>query len=157
MILDRHAIYTKLKSAIYEVLHRSKKSIVTIAKETGIGANHLERSTLHKPQGCNFQLEWIPLVTASTGNYLILDTLEQYVGRVGIPLPPSSGASAADICRQSMRAMKEFGELIAVIEKGLKKDDRIDPDESARIQREGYQALQAILMLMESCKPENID
>lgn len=150
-ILDKDAIREKMKDVTREVIHRSKKPLKAIAAETGIGHSHLERSAITPPVGCNFPIEWVPLVTISADNYLILDTLEQYVGRVGIPLPPLRGASPADVCRAVMKSVKEFGELIAEVERSVN-GNCLDSRKRARIQKEGYEALQTILILLSVCK-----
>lgn len=149
----RSLISDNLKASVHEVIHRSPKPQQHICTETGIGFNHLTRSALTGPSGCNPQLEWIPLVTLSANNFLILDTMEHMVGRVGVPLPPTGGACTADICRLAMRSICEFGEFVAEVEKATE-DNIIKPSERERILKEGYEALQAILTLMEACKGE---
>lgn len=151
-LLNKEIIEHELKDAIYEVLHNSEKPLKAISQETGIKYSTIERTGLKTKSKSNFQLWWIPLVTLSSNNYNVLDKLEQLVGRVGVPLPPPlCGASTADICRSTMAAMKEFGELIAEIERATA-DNQIKQSERERIQREGYQALQALLVLLLACK-----
>lgn len=150
-ILDKQTALNETKDAIYETLHCSEKPLKAISCETNIGLNHLTRSALKGPSGCNFQLEWIPLVTLSANNFIILDTLEHMVGRVGIPLPPQEGISTADVCRLTIKSVAEFGELMREVERAVA-DEKIKPAEREHIIREGYHAVQAILHLMESCK-----
>ncbi len=146
-----------LTDCLYSTIHRNKKPLKVIAEEIGMSENYLTRAALPDQEdsetgtGCRFPLKkLIPLIRA-TNDFSVLDTIERNLGRVGVPLPTPSGALTADICRLTMHSVSEFGELIGWIEKAVD-DGKVTPAENEKIQREGYQAVQAILALMEVCK-----
>jgi hypothetical protein len=148
---------TTIKECLYNTIHHNDKSLKVIAEEIGMSENYLTRAALPDADesdtgtGCRFPLKkLVPLIKA-TNDYSVLDAIEQSVVRVGVPLPPLCGASTADICRLTMQSVGEFGELVREVERAIA-DNQIKPSERARIQKEGYEALQAILGLLLSCK-----
>lgn len=142
-----------LQEAIWDTVHNSKKPAKVIASEIDMGLSHLTRAALPKENGsgCNFPADKITPTIRSTQKYLILDVIEQSVGRVGIKIPPIRNVSTADICRLTMASVREFGEMVAEVERALVNNE-IDPVERKKIFCEGYQAIQAILSLMLACK-----
>lgn len=146
-----------IRECLYNTVHRNKKTLKAIAEEIGMSENYLTRAALPDAEdsetgtGCRFPLKkLIPLIRA-TNDFSVLDIIEHNLGRVGVPLPTPSGTLTADICRSTMHSVKEFGELIGWIEKAVD-DGKVTPAENEKIQREGYQAVQAILALLEVCK-----
>jgi len=144
-----------LQEAIYEVVHNSKKPAKKIAEECGMELSH--NTSAAKPKeggsGCNLPTDKINPISRSAENDLILDVLDWGSGRIGIKILPRGDMSSADVCRLTMRSVKEFGELVAAIEKALN-SDKLEPADRKKIWREGYEALQAILTLMMVCKGE---
>jgi hypothetical protein len=151
--------YKPIRECVYETIHRNEKSLKQIAEDLGIEPNTLTRYGLpdfdekETGSGYAFPLKHLSNLVKSTNNYSVLDAIEQSVGRVGVPLPPPNGASTADVCRLTMRSVTEFGEFISEIERSVD-DDTIKPSERKRIIKEGYEAVQAILALMEACRGE---
>ena len=146
-----------IREALYSTIHRNKKPLKAIAEEIGISENYLTRAALPDAEdsdtgsGCRFPLKkLVPLVRA-TNDFAVLDVIERSLGRAGVMIPPAGKAKTADICRLTMSSVKEFGEMVGEVEKSLR-DNKIKTEERERIQREGYQALQAILALMAACK-----
>lgn len=118
--------------------------------------NYLTRSALPDPEeaetgsGCRFPLKkLIPLIRA-TGDFTILDHMEDALGRVAIPVPRVS-ESMKDICRLTMKSVKEFGELMATLDASMA-DGRLTENEIVALQAEGYEAVQAITNLMYNIK-----
>jgi len=72
--------------------------------------------------------------------------LARELGGVYITLPRVEG-SLDPIQKQCMTAIKEFGELITACADALA-DDKLEPDERARILREGHEAVTAIMALL---------
>lgn len=147
-----------LKDQLYSTLHRNTKPLKLIAEEIGVSENYLYRSALPDADesetgtGCRFPLKLLPALIRSTGNFAVLDFIEQSLGRVAFTLP-SPDCRLSDICRLAMIAVKEFGELMAEMEASIA-DNILAEDEKTRITKEGYDALQAINSLLESVQRE---
>ena len=146
---------TTLKDCLYRTIHRNHKPLKAIAEEIGMAESYLTRSALPDPDesdtgtGCRFPLKkLIPLIHA-TGDFAVLDHIEQSLGRVAVALPASGRRELKDICRLTLRAVREFGELMAAIEKSMA-DDLITAGELERIRKEGYGAVQAIMTLISA-------
>ncbi len=148
-----------LKDCLYQTLHRNNKPLKAIAEELGVSESYLYRSALPDQEdsetgtGCRFPLKkLIPLILV-TGDYCTLDHIENALGRVAIFLPKSD-AGLTDICRMSLRSVREFGELMAEVTKSLE-DSRIRDDEMSRILTEGYEAQQAIAALIAAIEKKS--
>lgn len=77
-------------------------------------------------------------------------------GGVFVKLPKPTGNTrlhALRTERQALVCVKEFGELMGEVHDSLL-DNSIRPDERKRIAKEGYEALQAILTLLELTEQE---
>ena len=143
-----------LKDCLYATVHRNQKPLKLIAEEIGMSQNYLTRAALPDHEecdtgsGCRFPLNrLIPLIRA-TGDFTILDHIEDSLGRVAIVKPPAS-AGNSEVCRQAMAAVKEFGDLMGKLDAGLA-DGKLTDAERERIIEEGYEALQAIVCLMHT-------
>jgi len=64
---------------------------------------------------------------------------------------PKGNAGNGPHYKLAMKAVKEFGELMSTSERALD-DGRISQQERTRLEREGYQAIQAIVSFLESVK-----
>ena len=148
-----------IKDALHATIHRHPtKSVAAIAEEIGISENYLYRSALPDQDmdgqgtGCRFPLKaLIPLVRA-TGDFQVVDYIEYTLGRVGIVLPRLSG-TMREISRLAMQAAVEFGQLMASAGKSMD-DGRISTGELRRIEKEGYEAVQAIMTMVEAVRRE---
>ena len=142
-----------LEEGIYETAHHSNTPLKAIAAELDMSISSLTRAGLprHSDSWASFPSHKINPLIRVTNNFLMLDILEQNAGRVGVSLPPVGGAPTSDVCRQTMAAVREFGELVAEVEKSLA-DNNIRRSECARIEKEGYEAVQAIMTLITACK-----
>jgi hypothetical protein len=141
-----------LKDCLYATIHRNRKPLKAIAEELGMSENYLTRSALpdleesETGSGCRFPLKkLVPLIRA-TGDFSVLDHIEDSLGRVAIPIPKAAGASA-EIVRLTMKSVKEFGELMSVLDDSIA-DGRLTGEEIARLRSESYDAIQAISALM---------
>lgn len=143
-----------LKDCLYRTIHRNEKPLKLIAELLDVSESYLARAALPDQEesetgtGCRFPLKkLIPLIEV-TGDFQVLDFIERSLGRVAINAPKSVN-SLSDMCRLSLRSVKEFGELMSNVEVSLS-DGRITPEEKERIGMEGYQAIQAIVALMQA-------
>jgi hypothetical protein len=146
------------REALYQTIHQNKKPLKAIAEEIGMTANHLTKAALPEPDeqeggsGCSFPLrKLIPLIRA-TGDFSVLDQTEQSLGRVAFKLPECA-ASQDRIYRLTMKSVKEFGELMAQLDAGMA-DGFLTPQEIKRINKEGYEAIQAIAVLLKNIEQE---
>ena len=148
-----------LKDALHATIHRHPtKSVAAIAEEIGISENYLYRSALPDQDmdgqgtGCRFPLKsLIPLVRA-TADFQVLDYIEFSMGRVAVTLPAvDRSQTVGDISRLAMLAAVEFGQLMAAAGKSLD-DGEISATEMKRIEREVYEAVQAIMALLMAMK-----
>jgi hypothetical protein len=145
-----------LKDTIHRTVHGNKKSARAIAEELAMNYGILIRCSLPDPEesdtgsGCSFPLKrLIPLIRC-TNDYQILDYIEDALGRVAIPIPKEE-ITVAGCCRLTMHSVAEFGQLVAEMEKACA-DRRITDIERERILKEGYEAIQAIVHLLESVR-----
>lgn len=143
-----------LKDCLYETIHKNPKPLKLIAEEVGMSENYLTRAALPDPDesdtgsGCRFPLKkLIPLIRA-TGDFAILDHIEHSLGRVAIKMP-KPGASEDHFYHLTMKAVKEFGELMSEMDASLA-DGRLTEREISRLKKEGYEAIQAIMSLLKS-------
>lgn len=150
-----------LRENLYNTIHLNKKPLKVIAEEIGISENYLTRAALPDAEdsdtgtGCRFPLKkLIPLIRA-TNNYSVLDHIEHSLGRFGVLLPPPGRMPAADVARLTIRTISEFADVMKEVERSLQ-DNKIQSDERERIERKGYQAVQAILTLMAACKGKEL-
>lgn len=143
-----------LKDCLYATVHRNHKPLKLIAEEIGMSQNYLTRSALPDPEecetgsGCRFPInKLIPLIRV-TGDFAILDHIEDSLGRIAI-VKPTAAHTSREICRQAMKSVKEFGELMASLDVGLA-DGKLTDAERERITDEGYEAMQAIVCLLQT-------
>ena len=85
----------------------------------------------------------VPGVTLATGSFLLLDSLEAAVGRVGIPLPSGEDLELGTI----RRVMREFAELVETACSALE-DGTITAAELGNVRRDGIEAIAAIHQLI---------
>ncbi len=148
-------VQAELQQAFYVTVHHGNIPLKDIAAEFGETINFLTKVGLPLDQGgCYYQVQKLPKLLRLSGKYDVLDVLERSVGRIGVPLPSPDGASKKDVLHLALKSTKEYGELIDEIERATS-DDIIKPSEREHIIKEGYEAVQAILTLMEACKGEN--
>jgi hypothetical protein len=145
-----------LKDCLYRTLHQNHKPLKAIAEELSMSVSYLTRTALPDQEesdtgsGCNFPLKkLIPLVHA-TGDFTVLDFIEQSLGRMSVVLPDPS-ANISDICRLTMTSVREFGHMMSEIESGIA-DGKITERERERILKEGHEAIQAIMNLIYTLK-----
>lgn len=145
-----------LKEALHATIHKNRKSVAAIAEEIGMSENYLYRAALPDQEmdgqgtGCRFPLKGLVPLVRATSDFQVLDYIERILGRVAIVLPTGDG-DFAEISRRSMRAIGEFGELMQEIDKSLD-DGKITASELEMIEKEGYEAVQAIMAMLSVIK-----
>lgn len=146
-----------LKENLYRTIHKNEKPLKAIAEEIGVSENYLTRAALPGAEesdtgsGCRFPLDKLIVLIRATGDFCVLDYIERILGRVAITIPPKRRTPIRDICRLTVKATANFGELVSDIEKSLS-DNLLDQGECDRIQDEGYRTIQQIVLLTNACK-----
>lgn len=145
---------TTLRECLYRTIHNNEKPLKAIAEEIGMSENYLTRSALPDADdsetgtGCRFPLKkLIPLINA-TRDYSTLNFIENALGRVAIELPRKK-CGTDEICRLTMRSVREFGQLISQVDAGMA-DGKVSAEEKQQIIREGYEAIGAIMALIKN-------
>ena len=147
-----------VKDAVYIMIHRHPSlSVEAIAEQLGMATSYLYRAATPDPDmagpdasGVRFPLKLAVPLTKITGNFLLLDTMEQLCGRVAVPIPQPSGLSIADLQSGAIKAAAEFGDVMQEIHISMK-DNSISAQECKRITDECWQAIQSIMELIVKC------
>jgi hypothetical protein len=141
-----------LRDTLYQTIHRNHKPLKLIAEDIGMSENYLTRAALpdHEDSetgsGCRFPLKKLVPLIQSTGDFSVLDQIEDSLGRVAIPVPKATGTSM-EIVRLTMKSVKEFGELMSMLDASIA-DGRLTDDEIAHLKVESYHSIQAITALV---------
>ena len=141
-----------LRDMLYQTIHRNPKPLKRIAEDIGMSENYLTRAALPDPEesetgsGCRFPLKKLVPLIQSTGDFSVLDHIEDSLGRVAVQIPRNPGSSG-EIVRLAMKSVKEFCELMSVLDAGIA-DGRLTDKEILSIKTESYHAIQAITALM---------
>lgn len=114
-------IYSVLKNAIYETIHRSKKDINEISEETGISYNLLSRYCYPDDNTSMAKMPLqvlLPIIIASDNN-AILDYFENKRGRVAFKIPRgcmpkiAEGELVEDYQKVTINAVKALREFLS--------------------------------------------
>jgi hypothetical protein len=140
------------RECLYNTIHRNKKPLKAIAEEIGMSENYLTKAALPDPEesetgtGCRFPLKKLIPLIRTTEDFSVLDSIERSLGRVAVPIPPATPACLKDVCRLSLRAVREFGELMTEVEKSIA-DETVTEQELEQVRKEASHAFQAIVNL----------
>jgi hypothetical protein len=143
---------TTLKDCLYRTIHRNQKPLKQIAEEIDMAISYLTRSALpdqdESETGCGvrFPLKKLVPIIRSTGDFCVLDFIEQSLGRVAFKLPAGENTTK-EIFHLSLTSVKEFGELMSELDASFM-DGRITDKEKIKIRKEGYEAIKAIMTLL---------
>ncbi len=147
-----------LKEALYNTIHHHpKKSPDQMAEELNMSSSYLARAALPDADmdeingtGVRFPLKQLIPLIRTTGDFQALDFIEQSLGRVAIPIPPSR-ASLQTLQTDALRAAAEFGDLMTEVADSCE-DNKLTKKESKKICKEGWEAIAAIAQIMASCE-----
>lgn len=143
-----------LREHTYETVHRNRKPLKQIAEDVGMSVSYLTRCALPDTEenengsGCPFPLKKLVPVVRATGDFQMLDHIEHELGRVAIVLPKPN-ASHPQVYKLTLRAVKEFGELMGNLDESMA-DGRLTDKERDHVIHEGQEAMQAIVNLLHS-------
>jgi len=136
--------------ALYDVVHQSKVSAKAQAEELGISYQLLVNTANHDLKQPRLHADRVVALTKASGNFALLDYMEQACGRVAMTIPPHD-SSARDLMRAAVEASSRFGGLAQDIAAALH-DERITAAEAAGIEEAGYRAAQAIMAAIAAAK-----
>jgi len=135
-----------LRDALYETVHNGGVPMKRLSDQLGISYSYLANAANPNLDDFNFQLRHLmPLINA-TGNFAVLDHLENACGRVAFCLP-KAGKDHLEITQGLLDLMGRFGDLSHEMRKILA-DGQIDDHEYKRVEPVFFGLLQEIAGLM---------
>ena len=148
-----------IKDALHNTIHRHDSlTVEAIAEQLNMTPSYLYRAALPDPDtdgpnasGVRFPLKQLVPLIKVTGDYQVLDTIEQLLGRVAVPVALNSSVTIKELQVSAINAASEFGEVMKEINDSIK-DNKITDDERERIEKESWQAIQAIMQVIMSCR-----
>jgi len=154
--ITRHQTKT-LKEALYDTIHHHHSlTVEAIAEQLDMPKSYLYRAALpdmdtdgENASGVRFPLKQLVPLIRTTNDYQVLDLIEFTLGRVAITIPNKNSTTVRDVQDNALSAMVEFGELIKEIQLAIA-DGNISDKEQERIERDGREAIQAIMLLINS-------
>jgi hypothetical protein len=128
------------KRALHATIHEATQAARAIAENAGIGYQFL-CATANPSLRDQLPFMRLPLVLESSDNLTYVRFLADLQHAAVVPLP-HRGADA-DV-RQASATMREFAEFLEA-GAAASDDDVVTPEEFARVEREGQEAVEAIL------------
>lgn len=150
----RNAGEYTIHEAAYDVLRASELRMATIATRTGIPYDTLKSWTV-EPDNPAQSYRAMPAhqvvpITLATGNFRILDVMEQAVGRVAFALPAVTDAPR-DVLTETAAATREFGDVLTALGRAVAAR-RISAGEMDQIEDEAYEAIAEILRAVAAAR-----
>jgi hypothetical protein len=143
-----------LKDALYTTIHNNKLSIEAIADPLNMAPSYLYRAALPDPDtdgpnasGVRFPLRQLVPLIRITGDCGVLDLIEFQLGRVAIPIPKHHH-DPADIQTKAIESVVKIGKLVKGIRDSIS-DGKISAKEQVLIEKEGREAIQSIMALIQ--------
>ncbi len=142
-----------LKEAVRNTIHNHHSlTVEAIAEELGMSPNSLYRWCLPDQDekngtGARFPLKKLAPLVRVTGDFQILDYLENSLGRVAFDIPKKTCLSLKDVQNLAINAAAEFGDLMTEVAEDYK-DDNLTKAEKRAIIKEGWEAITAIVRLI---------
>lgn len=139
---------TTLKDSLYETIHNSGIPMKRLSDQLGISYSYLANAGNPNLEEFNFQLKHLmPLINA-TGNYAVLDYLENACGRVAFVLP-EAGTDHLEINQGLLDLFGRMGDLSYQM-KGILADGQVDDHEYRRVEPLFFDLLRDLAGLMAS-------
>ncbi|MGB3209456.1 MAG: phage regulatory CII family protein [Desulforhopalus sp.] len=154
--ITKHQTKT-LKDALYDTIHHNGSlTIEAIAEQLDMTKSYLYRSATpdadtdgERATGVRFPLKQLVPLIRTTGDFQVLDLIEFTLGRVALPLPKIGSLTTKDVHANALNAVVQFGDLIKEIQISIA-DGQISEKEQDRIDKEGREAIQAIMLLLRT-------
>jgi hypothetical protein len=139
---------TTLRDALHETVHNGGVPMKRLSDQLGISYSYLANAANPNLDDFNFQLRHVmPLINA-TGNYAVLDHLENACGRVAFCLP-QAGKDHLEITQGLLELVGRMGDLSHKMREILA-DGKVDEQEYKRVEPVFFGMLQEIAGLMAS-------
>ena len=139
---------TTLRDALHESVHNGGVPMKRLADQLGISYSYLANAANPNLDDFNFQLRHLmPLINA-TGNYAVLDHLENACGRVAFCLP-QAGKDHLEITQGLLELVGRMGDLSHKMREILA-DGQVDGHEYKLVEPVFFGLLQEIAGLMAS-------
>lgn len=147
-----------LKDALHDTIHRHPTlSVSAIAEQLNMAESYLYRSALPDPDtdgpnatGARFPLKQLVPLIKITGDFQVLNFIENSLGRVAIEIPDQN-ASGDHLQKQAIKSAAEFGKMMQEISVAID-DGEISKKEKQKICRSGWEAVTAIMQVIKRCE-----
>ena len=137
-----------LRDALHETVHNGGVPIKQLHERLGISYSYLASAANPNLEEFNFQLRHLmPLINA-TGNYAVLDYLENACGRVAFALPDTM-ANCVEITSGLLELISKIGMLSSEINSILA-DGKVEDHEYKRVEPLYFELLRVVAQLMAS-------
>ncbi len=137
-----------LRDALHETVHNGGVPIKQLHERLGISYSYLANAANPNLEEFNFQLRHLmPLINA-TGNYAVLDYLENACGRVAFSLP-EVGKDNLEITQGLLELVGRMGDLSHEM-RNILADGLIEEHEYRRVEPVFFDLLREIASLMAS-------
>ena len=134
-----------LGQALYCLVHDSPQSVKAQAELLNLSSQFVYNigNPNLEADGVAYPLKHLIPHTQLTQNFVVVDFIEQALGRVGIPLPAHEGAGEGAVTPMCVLALaKEFGDAVRALEQALANDGQVRGGEVVECRRELYELLQ---------------
>ena len=137
-----------LKDALHDTIHNSGVPIKRLSDQVGISYSYLTNAGNPNLEEFNFQLKHLmPLINA-TGNYAVLDYLENACGRVAFVLPDAA-TNHIEINQGLLDLFGRMGDLAHQM-RDILADGEVNDHEYRRVEPIFYSLLRDLAGLMTS-------
>ena len=145
-----------LKQALYNTIHKHPRlSLEAIAEDINMSTSYLARAALpdtdmdeRNTSGVRFPLKQLAPLIRATGDFQILDYIENSLGRVAVEIPTNKDTCFPILRDAALTAAAEFGDLMQEITKSCE-DGEVSEAERDRITKEGWEAITAIVSVIK--------
>jgi len=121
-----------LRDALHETVHNGGMPIKRLTDQLGVSYSYLANAANPNLEDFHFQLKHVMPLIKATGNFAVLDFLENACGRVAFVLPETSG-DQADITAGLLEMGGKIGALFNEMN-GILADGKIEAHEFKRVE-----------------------
>ena len=148
-----------LGQALYQLVHNSPQSVAVQAEQLNLSPQFVYNigNPNLESEGVAYPLKHLIPHTRLTQNFIVLDCLEQQVGRVGVTLPSVEGAvqpaTVDNLPAYICQLMSEIGDVARESAARLA-DGALSHEDRVRLQKEVQDVLQRAAQIAEALKVE---
>jgi hypothetical protein len=134
------------KEALYESVHGSDQPAKAVADDLGVSRQMLS-ACCDETSDTNLSSKHLTALARATSNLSWLDYLEAIAGRQAFMLPTANALCSV----MTVAALKEFSEFLTTVADSVA-DGSVSPEDAARIEREGLDAISAIQTVIATAR-----